>query len=135
LKPILLEAVNMMDTPSNSEQLNSTEESNIQVYFTTLYASLQQLLQQLGGRRVSEHLDSVINETAGRNVWPVKAQGGKLTIDLKSSDADIYRALLAKSITYCNSVIGERIVKKELDKVDAKMNPQILEYVKTYRLR
>jgi len=77
----------------------------------------------------------VINETAGRNVWPVRAQGGKLTIDLKSSDADIYRALLAKSITYCNSVIGERIVTKELNKVDAGLNPQILEYVKAYRLR
>ena len=134
LKPILVEAINE-ETPSKSEKLSSTEESNLQVYFTTLYASLQKLLFQLGGRRVSEHLDSVINETAGRNVWPVKVQGGKLTIDLKSSDADIYRALLAKSITYANSVIGERIVRKELDRVDAGMNPQILEYVKNYRLR
>jgi tRNA A-37 threonylcarbamoyl transferase component Bud32 len=135
LKPVWLEAVSSGDTPSDSEQLNSTGESNLQVYFTTQYSALQQLLQQLGGRRVSEHLDAVINETASRNVWPVKAQGGKLTIDLKSSDADIYRALLAKSVTYCNSVIGERIVRKEMDRVDAGLNSQILEYVKAYRLR
>jgi len=119
----------------DSDQLDSTEESYLQIYFTAQYTALQKLLAQVGGRRLSEYLDMVINETAERNVWPLRVQNGQLTINLKSSDADSYRALLAKSVNYANTVIGERIVNKELNAIDAKMNPKILEYVKAYRLR
>jgi serine/threonine protein kinase len=137
LKPIWtgIEETKIIETPSQVEKLDSTEESYLQVYFTTQYDALQKLLTQVGGKRLSEHLDKIINETAERNVWPVKAQGGQLTINLKSSDADSYRALLAKSVTYANMVIGDRIVAREMNAVDAKMNPKILEYVQTFRLR
>ena len=137
LKPVLVffDDTKILEVPSNSEELGSAEESYLQLYFTTQYSALQKLLVQLGGKRLSDHMDSIINETAQRNVWPVKVHEGKLTIDLKSSDADIYRALLAKAITYTNSVIGERIVTKEMNTVDASMNSRILDYVKTYRLR
>jgi hypothetical protein len=123
------------EAPSDSNQLDSTEESYLQIYFTAQYTALQKLLAQVGGRRLSEYLDMVINETAERNVWPLRVQNGQLTINLKSSDADSYRALLAKSVNYANTVIGQRIVNKELNAIDAKMNPKILEYVKAYRLR
>jgi hypothetical protein len=125
----------IIDTPSEVEKLDSTEESYLQVYFTTQYGALQKLLTQVGGKRLGEHLDKIINETAERNVWPVKAQNGQLVINLKGSDADSYRALLAKSVAYANIVIGERIVSREMNTVDAKMNPKILEYVQTFRLR
>jgi hypothetical protein len=137
LKPIWpgVEETKIIESPSQVEKLDSTEESYLQVYFTTQYGALQKLLTQVGGKRLSEHLDKIINETAERNVWPVKAQNGQLTINLKSSDADSYRALLAKSVTYANMVIGDRIVAREMNAVDAKMNPKILEYVQAFRLR
>ena len=78
---------------------------------------------------------TIINETAQRNVWPVHLEGDQLTIDLKSQDADVYRALLAKATTYATSVIGERVVKKEMNAVDADMDGRIREYVKAYGLR
>jgi len=78
---------------------------------------------------------TIINETAQRNVWPVHIDADQLTIDLKTSDADIYRALLAKAITYATSVIGERVVNKELNAVDSSMDGRIREYVKAYGLR
>ncbi len=137
LKPmsVSIEEAKSDEVPSDSEQLDSTEESYLQVYFTAQYTALQKLLAQVGGRRLSEYLDMVINETAERNVWPLRVQDGQLTINLKSSDADSYRALLAKSVSYANTVIGERIVNKEMNSVDSKMNPKILEYVRAYRLR
>ncbi len=123
------------DLDSNSEALNSTEESFLQIYFTAQITALQKLLAQLGGKRLSAHMATIINETAQRNVWPVHLEGDQLTIDLKSQDADVYRALLAKAVTYATSVIGERVVKKEMNAVDAGMDGRIREYVKAYGLR
>jgi hypothetical protein len=77
----------------------------------------------------------MVNETAQRNVWPVSMQDGQIHVQLKSSDADIYRALLAKATAYATSVVGERIVNKEMQKVDGQMDSRILEFVQNLHIR
>ncbi len=136
LKPVVVADVSkFIDFDSNSEQLGSTEESFLQIYFTAQLEALLKLAGQLGGPRISDHMASVVNETAQRNVWPVTIEDGQINIDLKSSDADIYRALLAKAIAYATSVIGAKVVNKQLDAIDKTMDNRISEYVKAYGLR
>lgn len=135
LQPVMADVSKYIDFDSNSEQLGSTEESFLQIYFTAQLEALLQLASQLGGQRISDHMASVVNETAQRNVWPVNIEDGQINIDLKTADADIYRALLAKAIAYATSVIGAKVVTKQLDAVDKTMDNRIREYVKAYGLR
>jgi serine/threonine protein kinase len=115
--------------------LDSREESYLQTYFSEQMGALRNLLIQLGGQRVGRNLEAMVNETAQRNVWPVSMQDGQVHVQLKSSDADIYRALLAKATAYAASVVGERIVNKEMQKVDGQMDSRILEFVQNLHIR
>jgi hypothetical protein len=115
--------------------LDSREESYLQTYFSLQMNALRNLLVQLGGKRVGQNLENIVNETAQRNVWPVSMQDGQIHVQLKSSDADIYRALLAKASGYASSVVGERIVNKEMQKVDGQMDSRILEFVQNLHIR
>ncbi len=125
----------VIEYPSTEQHLDSKEESYIQTYFVEQIQALYNLLLQLGGKRVAKNLENIVNETAQRNVWPVTIQDGKAQVQLKSTDVDIYRALLAKAITYAASVVGERIVNREMHKVDDRMDARIIQFVKELRLR
>jgi len=125
----------VVEFPTVQANLDSKEETYLQTYFTAQIKALQNLLIQLGGRRVGANLERIINETAQRNVWPVTMQDGQVQVQLKSSDADIYRALLAKGVAYATSVTGERIVKKEMQATDQRIDPRIVEFVKELGLR
>ncbi len=115
--------------------LDTKDETYLQTYFTAQIESLHSLLNELGGRRLGENLDKIVNETSQRNVWPVNMQGGKITFNLRSSDADIYGALLAKATAYAAGVVGERFVTKQIQTVDDQMDPRVLDLVKGLRLR
>jgi hypothetical protein len=97
--------------------------------------ALRNLLIQLGGSRLGRNLETMVNETAQRNVWPVSMQDGQIHVQLKSTDVDIYRALLAKASAYASSVVGERIVNKEMQKVDERMDSRIVEFVRNLHIR
>lgn len=125
----------VIEYPTTEQHLDSKEETYLQTYFTRQINALHNLLIQLGGKRVGKNLEAIVNETAQRNVWPVSMQDGQVQVQLKSSDADIYRALLAKGVTYATSVVGERIINKEMQAVDDRMDPRILQFVKDLGLR
>jgi serine/threonine protein kinase len=125
----------VIEYPTVEAHLDSKEESYIQTYFSQQINAIYNSLLQLGGKRVANNLENIINETAQRNVWPVTMQDGQVQVQLKSKDVDIYRALLAKGITYAASVVGERIVNKEMQKVDDQMDSRVIQFVKELRLR
>jgi hypothetical protein len=125
----------VIEYPTVETNLDSKEESYVQTYFAQQVNAVYNSLFQLGGKRVAKNLENIINETAQRNVWPVTMQDGQVQVQLKSTDVDIYRALLAKASTYAASVVGERIVTKEMQKVDEQMDSRIIQFVKELRLR
>jgi hypothetical protein len=84
---------------------------------------------QWGGRKVARSLEDIINETGQRNVWPITMTEGYITVQLKRSDTDIYRALLARAISYASSIIGAKIVRRELERVNKKTDPAVLDFV------
>ncbi|HLY29144.1 MAG TPA: serine/threonine-protein kinase [Aggregatilineales bacterium] len=116
--------------PLNPVRMDTAEESIFQVYFTAQLQALNKLLMQLGGKRFRDHMEGVLNETAQRNVWPIAFEDGQVIVEPQTREPDIYRALLAKARTYAISLIGEKVVLKELKAVDDRMDPKMLERVK-----
>lgn len=125
----------LIDFETMEEHLDSTEESAIETYFRSQMRTLRELLVQWGGRRVGENLEAIINETAQRNVWAVTMRGGDLSLHLRRTDVDVYRALSAKAIAYAYSVIGQKIVDRELEANDKRVDPRILAFVKELGIR
>jgi hypothetical protein len=115
--------------------LDSKEESYLQTYFNEHMGALRNLLIQLGGKRLGKNMEAIVNETAQRNVWPVSMQDGQIQMQLKNTDADIFRALLAKASAYASSVVGERIVSREMQKVDDSMDRRIAEFARNLHIR
>lgn len=118
-----------------SERLDTIEESFLQTYFTAQLEAIRHLLLQMAGKRVAANLEKIINETSQRNVWPVSMHDGQIDVQLRSTDSDIYRALLAKAVTYAASVMGSKLVAKEMTAVDNKMDARVLGLIKQLGLQ
>lgn len=108
---------------------DSREENFLQMYFKTQVDTLHEMLKQWAGKRVARNLEEIINETGQRNVWPVSMKDGHITVQLRRSDTDIYRALLARAISYAASIIGDKLVIKELQRVNKNTDPNVLRFV------
>jgi serine/threonine protein kinase len=116
------------------DTLDTSQETFLQTYFAKQMRALRESLVQLGGQRLGRNLDRIINETAERNVWPVRMDNGQIMIDLPEAEVDIYRALLAKALAYAVSLVGKRMVMKGLQAVDKQLDDRILGFVKELRL-
>jgi serine/threonine protein kinase len=125
----------VIDFDTAETRLDSTEETYLEVYFNTQIRGLRELLIQLGGNRLGRNLENIINETAQRNVWPVSMKEGEIQVQLKNTDADIFRALLAKGEAYAVSVTGAKMVQRAMQTADEKLDPRIVDFAKTLRLR
>ncbi|MBX3080343.1 MAG: protein kinase [Anaerolineae bacterium] len=119
----------------SDEYLNTTEESFLQKYFNIQLAGIQELLIQMGGAKLGSNLQTILNETAARNSWPFKMDDNQFGIDVRSANADIYRALLAKAVAYADTVVGERVIRKHIQAVEAKIDAQTLKVADVLRLR
>jgi serine/threonine protein kinase len=115
-------------------RMNTTDESYLQTYFAKQMQSLRAALVQWGGARLGNNLDRIINETAQRNVWAVSMSGGKIDINVKANDADVYRALLAKAIAYAVNLVGKKVVIKSMQAVDSQLESTILKVVQELKL-
>lgn len=117
--------------PASSQQkpADSREENFLQTYFKTQIDSLYELMLQWAGKRVARNLEEIINETGQRNVWPVSMKNGHITVQLDRSDTDVYRALLARAITYTAGIIGAKQVARELQHVNKNTDPAVLHFV------
>lgn len=119
-----------IDFDTVDKRLDTMQETYLQTYFRAQLEALRDLLVQLGGKRLSKNLEAIINETAQRNVWPVSMQDGQLQVELRTTDADIYQALLAKAIAYAVQVTGKRPVAKQMQAVDNRLDANVLSFVK-----
>ncbi|GAB4513693.1 MAG: hypothetical protein OHK0046_14720 [Anaerolineae bacterium] len=111
--------------------LDTKDESFLQTYFTAQMQAIYGLVLQLGGGRVGNHFETIVNETAERNEWPVQMRNGIIQVEMRSTDADIYRALLVKAVVYAVKLVGKRLVVKEMQAVDGQMDARVLALVKT----
>lgn len=108
---------------------DTLEEDFLEAYFKAQISALYKLMQQWGGKRVAYNLEDIINKTGERNVWSISMNRGEITVQLTRDDMDIYRALLARAISYATSMIGAKLVEKELQKVNKDTNPDVLAFI------
>jgi hypothetical protein len=128
-------APTMTNFDTVDEKLDTMEETYLQTYFKAQIEGVQALLVQLGGVRLGRNLETIINETAERNVWPVSMKDGNITVQLRKSDADIYRALLAKAVAYAVKMIGKKVVARQIETAEKRLDPRVLEFVGELGLR
>jgi len=117
------------DFDTVEEYINTGEEQFLRMYFEAQIDALFTLLLNWAGQRVARYLEVIINETGERNVWPVAMNSGHITIELKQTDTEIFRALLAKAVVYAVSVIGDKQVIKEMQAVNKAVDPPVYNFV------
>ncbi len=122
------------DSFMTNEVLSSNEETLLQTYFKAHMESLHRQVVRIGGKRLGKNLEQIVNETAERNVWPVHMTNGKITMELNRTDADVYRALMAKAITYAVELIGRKLVVRSMQKVESELPSPVRQLVNALML-
>ena len=61
-------------------------------------------------------------------------KNGKIEVELKETDVDMYKALVARGIAYAAHILGEKQVIKEMEYVNKNTEPNILIFVQTLGL-
>jgi hypothetical protein len=115
------------------KHLDTKNESYYETYFQTQVKTLWDLAVQLGGKKLGANLDKIISETAQRNVWAISVKDGQATVDTRTANVDVYRALLAKGVAYVASIVGKQAVARGMQKVDDRLDAKLMEQVADLR--
>jgi len=134
IKPVQDTIAPASEPTLTAKTFDTSEESFLESYFIKQMTALRSSMVQLGGQRLGRNLDTIINETAQRNVWPVSMENGQIKVEVKNTDADVYRALLAKGIAYAVHLVGKKMVIKGMQAVDKQLDSRMLEFVRDFRL-
>jgi hypothetical protein len=99
----------------------------VELYFKTQMEALHVLLVRLMGLWVRDQLDAVINEQAEQHGWGVRFRDGLFCMVFREDETEMYRILLGTAADYAVSLIGARIVAREMQTVDANMDSRAFE--------
>jgi hypothetical protein len=101
----------------------------VRFYFKRQLEGMYQVTTNIGGRKLGDLLNEVINTTAQQQQWNITMQGDKITDDPTSLTIESYEGLLFKVASYVSKVLGQSIMIKQVEKVNAKTNPMTFEFV------
>jgi PAS domain S-box-containing protein len=107
----------------------------LQQYFAAQLKVIEEVLGQIGGPRLVAHLEGGLNETADRQKWAVKIEKGNLTVNLRDTEPEAYRALLSKAVNYAVSVIGQTMIARKMRVADDSADAKVLELAEQHGLR
>lgn len=111
------------------------EETLALGYFTAQVSTLQVLLGRMGGPRVREMVETLVNQTAHQRSWPVQLRGGHLIISGIELPVDAYAVLLEQVFDYGVSIIGQQAIVREVQAVDEQMTDHLREMADQVGLR
>ncbi len=115
---------------------NSPEDNVfVQLYFTTHLKALYILMVRLLGLWAREHLDRIINEVSSENGWSIQIKDGLFLTDLNESSNLVFRGLIGPTMDYAINMIGQKVVKREVEKVDSEFHPGLLKLADKAGLR
>ncbi|HLB64470.1 MAG TPA: protein kinase [Anaerolineales bacterium] len=117
------------------DRLDTGERTYLQLYFSSHVNGLRVLLLRVGGPRLGQTLDRILNETSARNDWPVRVNDGKLEVNLLKAETHVYHALLAKAVAYAVKVIGSKMVGRQMKLVDEQMGQVSIDLASRLGLR
>ncbi len=118
-----------------AQDYDSGQRSFLPHYVASQLDALRVLLNRVGGPRLGKTLERILNETSERNEWPVRFNDGRLDGISPITEPTVYHALLVKAIHYAVSVIGAKIVEKQLKAGEEQMGPQAVKIANQIGLR
>lgn len=101
----------------------------LRFYFKRQMEVLYETATMWAGKRVGTYLNKVVNDTSQLNGWGVEMDANKITLSDDIQSVDIYLGLLAKAAVYMSSLIGERLVHKQIDAVNDNTNAMTFDYI------
>jgi len=126
------------ELPKGTPGANSFDTSQrtfLPQYVASQLDALRALLNRVGGPKLGKTMERIINETTERNEWPVKLIDGKLESTAELIEPTVYHALLVKAIHYAVSVIGAKIVEKQLKAGEDQMGAAAIKIANQIGLR
>ncbi|MBN1427636.1 MAG: PAS domain-containing protein [Anaerolineae bacterium] len=109
------------------KQRGEEEQTFALGYFTAQVTAIQVLLGRMGGPRVREMVETLVNQTASQYGWPVELQGGHLNIGQEGLPLNAYTVLLEQVVDYGTNIIGYQAITYEMQMVDDQMTPHLRE--------
>jgi hypothetical protein len=121
--------------PEPANTISAEELAALRLYCETQLDRLRSLVERVGGKRLHDTFNSILNEVARRNDWPVAIQNDQFYAEIQQGHADIYRALLAQAVTYSGKVIGEGPVRREIGAAEKGLAPEVVDIADKAGLR
>lgn len=119
-------SVRIKEIQGEAEKQWVEEEETLALgYFTALMSALQVLLGRMGGPRVWEMVETLVNHTANKHDWSVQLRGGRLIVSGEELPIDAYVVLLDQVVDYGASIIGQQIIVREMQAVDGQMTDHL----------
>jgi hypothetical protein len=103
-------------------------------YFMAQMLALRELAVRIGGERLRNTFNNIVNETATRSEWPIVVQDGELFAEVRQSQPEIFGGMLARMVTYAASMIGANLVVKEMAKIDGSLDAAVVDAGKSLGL-
>jgi hypothetical protein len=99
----------------------------VELYFTTHIRAMYVLMGRLVGLAANKNLDKIINTIASERQADVNVENGLFISDITTVDYETFRIVLSEVINYAVNVIGQRMVLREIQSIDAQMHPGVLQ--------
>jgi hypothetical protein len=122
-EPLAVPSTNVMPTREVIAEATFADNNQfLQLYFMTHIKAIYVLYQRVIGLMARDRLDKMINQTAQKNGWQLQIRSGLFSTDLNGTTPDMYRVLLREILAYGVRMVGERLIAREIDKVDQQMH-------------
>jgi hypothetical protein len=102
-------------------------ETFVRSYFTAQVSALQVLLARMGGTRVREMVETLVNQAAQKQSWPVQMHDGHVIVKDEGLPLEAYAVLLDCVIDYGASIIGQQTIVHEMQAVDGQTTDPLRE--------
>jgi hypothetical protein len=116
-------------------KVDETAPPLLEEYFVAIITSLQVLLARLAGPGIRESLETLIDELATAEGWPISVRDSQIVISPGEPGVEVYRALLTEAIDYAVAVVGRRLIANEMETIYRQLAPNVLETARKSGLR
>jgi len=125
-----IEVISTSVAPVNVQPVSDTIiDEVVRFYFKRQMETLYETTVMWGGIRLGDYLNKIINETSQQNNWHIVMDAEKVKIAGGAISLDTYIGLMAKASAYISSLIGSKLVHREIEAVNDKANPTTFEHI------
>jgi hypothetical protein len=115
--------------------ISGEKELELWTYLAARMLAIYVLLTRMGGRRVAEALEERIRRLAEKRKWGLEMRAGRIDLHQAGLKPEDLTDLMKEAVDYAVKVTSLRLVKKELDELDAGFNDATLQVATRFALR